>query len=576
MANEYAVSNKEAFESLGRIMQETYDLDYGAKTMEKDGFPILSDGHHARGYFLTQPMMIMASTGSGKTLCMVLPYLISCLKAGNSIVCNDPKGDMWKYTKTMAEDLGYNIVVLDMRNPQNGDRYNLWKYPAQLYKEGKKGRADQLFQTTTYTCIKDVESTKDAFWHHTSGNYIAGIAAMCADIFEPDEVTINNVYEVHLQGNKRFGSSTYLKTYLDNHSDKPYYKLIHPFITAASETRASLDAVLTSSIAKMCRNEDIVDQTTNSTFNITDLVEKKTIIYIISRDESAVYNSLISSYVGQLFEMAIDLAEEKYNGCLKRRLSFILDEFGNLAPLENINAMITSSRSRNIGWCLCCQSLDQLNLKYGAEIAKIIMGNCSIAYMYSSDLNLLKMLSELCGKITNEYTGETRPVFSVEDLRQLDKKSGETLFLLERMKPFVGHLSFISDYDIKPLEKVEITKRDRQNIKPINYIDFVENEKRAELRKKMEAFDEFDKLTVDQGSKIFVVIKSMKSPEKTAEIAAKILEVSPAECKKYLEKKTANGDHVIKVSSAAKAHTLIRLFKEIGTIAEIKEIPITG
>lgn len=473
--------NEGSFEDWETIVDATFEMDFDAETMEKDGVPLVSDGHLARGFPLEQPMMVVAATGSGKTRRLIIQYLISCILSACSMLINDPKGELYKHIKKLLEKLGYNVIVFDLRNLNYGERFNFLQHPAKLYKAGNTRRADEMFQAMFDTFMATVRSEKDPYWHMTGAAYLTGLAELCCDLLPAEMVTINSVYELHLQGNKRIGPNTLLKMYMDMHEDKPYNKLIAPYVNAPNDTRASLDSVLTSAISKFCRNSSVIDQTTNSTFDIEDLVEKKTAMFIISRDESTVYNALITAIVNEIYEVVIDMAEEKYNGSLPRRLAIVLDEFGNLAPIDDINAKITVSRSRNVGWCLCCQSLDQLNLKYTADVAKIILGNCNIAYMYSSDINLLKMLSDLCGKTTDEYTHESKPLLSVEQLRHFNKKEGQTLFLLERMRPFIGYLPDISEYNVVPEKKAEFKKRKPQDIKRIDFESIVKKEKDRQI-----------------------------------------------------------------------------------------------
>lgn len=556
LAKQYYISenvNEGTFEDWETILDATFEMDFDADSMEKDGVPIVSDGHLARGYPLEQPMMVVAATGSGKTRRLIIQFLISCILSDCSVLINDPKGELYKYTKKLLEKRGYKIIVIDLRNLDYGERFNFCEHPARLYKLGFTRRADEMFQAMFDTFMATVRSEKDPFWHTTGAAYLTGLAELCCDLLPAEKVTINTIYEMHIQGNKRFGPNTYLKTYLEMHEDKPYYKLIAPYINAPNDTRASLDAVLTSAISKFCRNASVVDQTTNSTFNISDLIEKKTALFIISRDESTVYNALITAMVNEIYEVVIDMAEEKYNGRLPRRLSIVLDEFGNLAPIDDINAKITVSRSRNVGWCLCCQSLDQLTLKYTADVAKIILGNCNIAYMYSSDINLLKMLSDLCGKTTDEYTHESKPLLSVEQLRHFDKNDGQTLFLLERMRPFVGFLPDISEYNIIPEEKAEFKKRKPQVIEKVNFEAIVKEEKRIQMMEKTGQVEDnspfghrppgvptFEEFMASKSQSERKDESSKTSQEKTSGEAAKKPSSKPKETKKKTEEKASN------------------------------------
>lgn len=62
---------------------------------------------------------------------------------------------------------------------------------------------------------------------------------------------------------------------------------------------------------------------------------------------------------------------------LKRNAYFILDEFGNLPKMENLDGMVTVARSRGIRFLFVLQSFAQLAAKYGKEIAEVVKSNCN-------------------------------------------------------------------------------------------------------------------------------------------------------------------------------------------------------
>ena len=549
MPKYYITDREEGFEELEEIYDVTFQMDFESGNLKKEGFPIISDGKQGCGYFLEQPMMILANTGAGKTTRLVLPYILSSIYAGSSLVITDPKAELLKYTKKILEEKGYDIQILDYRNLKRGKRYNLCKKPSKLWQEGDTDRADEMFQAMFDTMMERVKSTNDTFWADASASYMTGLAELACDILPSEDVTLENIYELHLQGQKRFGASptTILRTYLDMHSDepKPYHKLLYPYVSAAAETKASLDATLGTGISRFVRNDGLCDQSLDSDFEVSDMVEKKTAVFIISRDESTVYNPIISNIIDQIYGELIDLAEEKFKGCLKRRVSFCLEEFGNLTAIKDIDTKVTACRSRNIGFLFCCQSLNQLEYIYGKDLAKIILGNCNIAYMYSTDISLVKMISDLCGNITDEYTNEKRPLLSVEKLRHFNKKEGETLFLLERMRPFISYMPYISEYGISPIE-VDIPKRIPKKRQHPNFEKLVleERKKRKEkLDKEMaEALSKNNQISPQiwqsDHEMSFELWKAMK--RKQAEDAAKAREKRDKQ--RMGEKETGKGD----------------------------------
>ena len=100
-------------------------------------------------------------------------------------------------------------------------------------------------------------------------------------------------------------------------------------------------------------NEEIADMTTKSTFSVDDLAagKKPMALFIITRDEAPqTYSTVVSSFVDMIYTKLIDLAQTEYNNRLPRTVHFILEEFGNLAKLENINDMMMAAGQEEYEW----------------------------------------------------------------------------------------------------------------------------------------------------------------------------------------------------------------------------------
>lgn len=83
---------------------------------------------------------------------------------------------------------------------------------------------------------------------------------------------------------------------------------------------------------------------------------------------------------------------------LKRKVYFILDEFGNLPKFENIKKMVAVGRSMGVRFLFVLQDYAQLDDVYGKEESKIIQSNCNVKiYIGTQDEGTLKAFSELCG-----------------------------------------------------------------------------------------------------------------------------------------------------------------------------------
>ena len=118
---------------------------------------------------------------------------------------------------------------------------------------------------------------------------------------------------------------------------------------------------------------------------------------------------------------------------MKRRVNFILDEFGNFAVIPDFATKLTVAGGRGIRFNLFLQSTAQLEsdskkVKYGKEGARTIVGNCEYWIFLSSDLDTRKMISEEIGDYTtmsnsesNSYNG-TR-LFDMTGANISDRKS---------------------------------------------------------------------------------------------------------------------------------------------------------
>ena len=100
-------------------------------------------------------------------------------------------------------------------------------------------------------------------------------------------------------------------------------------------------------------------------------------------DERFTRHRFVTLFLTQTYKELVEKAnanlrkKETDTAILKRRAYFILDEFGNLPKMENIEGMVTVGRSRGIRYLFVLQSFSQLNAKYGRDIGDIIKTNCN-------------------------------------------------------------------------------------------------------------------------------------------------------------------------------------------------------
>lgn len=136
-------------------------------------------------------------------------------------------------------------------------------------------------------------------------------------------------------------------------------------------------------------------------FNFNEISLKPTAIFIIVPDEKTEHHFFVSLFIGQVYKALVEQASKNENGKLSRTVYFLLDEFANFPAINNFEAMITVSRSRNIFFQLIIQDFNQLESKYNKAITNVIFANCSLhLFLQTMNLETAKKYSDMIGQKT--------------------------------------------------------------------------------------------------------------------------------------------------------------------------------
>ena len=120
-------TREEMLEKLDKVNLET-----GVKS---SGLPMAYDDKYL--YINTKEAhnLVIGSTGSGKTQSIILPLLKLSMMAKESILINDPKGELYNRCADALEKQGYKVLALDFDNADCGNSWNPLKMPYDLYKK---------------------------------------------------------------------------------------------------------------------------------------------------------------------------------------------------------------------------------------------------------------------------------------------------------------------------------------------------------------------------------------------------------------------------------------------------------
>ena len=434
--------------------------------------------------------LIIGATGSGKTQGVVFPQVHSLAKARESMIITDPKGEIYEKSSVMLREMGYQILLLNFRDPQNGSAWNPMTLPYKLYKSGNHDKAIELLDDLALNILYD-DSNKNAdpFWEKTSADYFSGIALGLFEDAKEDEININSISLATTVGEEKFGGSTYIKEYF-NAKDPASAAAINASSTimAPTETKGSILSVFKQKVKLFASRDNLSEMLSYSSVDLESIGERPTAVFIVIQDEKKTYHSLVTILLKQIYETLISTAQ-KHGGKLPVRTNFILDEFANMPPLKDVTTMITAARSRRIRFTMIIQNFAQLDAVYGKDDAETIRGNCgNIIYLITTELKALEEISKMCGEVKSKKDEKTAstPLVTVSDLQRM--KQYETVILRMRKQPFKTKLT--PDWQINWGRKYPLAKypnRPKREVHTFDIKEFVKNQKKKKLLEMMNA-----------------------------------------------------------------------------------------
>ena len=428
--------------------------------------------------------LVIGSTGAGKTQTTVLPMVNLLAKHDESMIITDPKGEIYEGTSNYLRSLGYNIVLLNFRDPQQGNAWNPMFLPYSLYKDGYIDKSVELLEDLAANILHDPSAKgQDPFWENTSADYFAGLACALFEDATPDEINLNSISLMTTIGEEKLANTTYIKDYFSYKDPaSTAYTKASSTLMAPSETKGSILSVFKQKIQLFASRANLSEMLSNNDFDMRDIGRKKTAVFIVIQDEKTTYHSLVTIFLKQCYETLISVAQES-GGKLPHRTNFILDEFANMPPLKDVTTMVTAARSRNIRFTFIIQNFAQLNEVYGKENGETIKGNCgNIVYLISTELQALEEISKMCGEVKSKEKEKTTstPLVTVSDLQRLSQ--WETIILRLRTMPFKTKLT--PHYQMNwghSFPKAEYPQREKREVATFDLKGFVTKKREEKI-----------------------------------------------------------------------------------------------
>ena len=426
--------------------------------MRKGGPVILSDNKKLYYEDSENHIAVLGRTGCGKTSTVVFTHVLNCLNASESVVCIDPKGDIYSTTAGVAREKGMPVYVLNFAKPFSSP--NFWNpllYPYKMFNSKNfedKNRGCYEVDDIVRSLFSNTTGS-DPYWDNSAQELTSGLIYSLFQKGSEDEINLASVRNMLAQAQQRDYSSFLLRTFAEYLDDDGLAKTnLQSFISAPNETRASILSVTSSGISKFTKSIGLMHILSHDNIDLANLnVEKPFAIYLILPDE---YISTIAPvaaiFLNQLIKILGCIARD-YSGKLPVRVNLIVEELGQIGKsLPELPTLLSVSRSRNIRIMAVLQDENQLTSIYGKADADII--NSSFATIFNFTTNRFDSLEEVsrrCGEKTIEVNGSyiTKPLITPTDIQ----KMGVGVCIVScGAHRFVAHLPFYNEVykDIVP------------------------------------------------------------------------------------------------------------------------------
>ena len=349
--------------------------------------------------------LAMGITRSGKSRKLVRQLVMLASMAGESMIFNDPKKEMYQDFHKYLSNHGYEVKCLDFRRPEVSDTWNPLDDIIYMVKLGNIDEADQYAEDQVVSLVIDNGKT-EPIWVEGQKALIKALILEVTQAPIPDnKKNYYSIYQtcsilgkdIRVDGVDKPLLTVYMES-LDETS--PARVSYTPVANSKDKTTASFFSSALASLHPFT-GQKLMKVLGKSSFNFHDFKDGKKALFVVNPDEKRTYDAITAMVYDNAYQSLIYEANKLSGRKLKKRVHMIFDEFGNMPKINMLETKMTVSLSREILYHLYLQDFKQMNEKYGDNVASIIRGNCALWYFISSaDYDTCEEMSKKLGNET--------------------------------------------------------------------------------------------------------------------------------------------------------------------------------
>lgn len=426
--------------------------------------------------------LMIGASGVGKTAFFLYPNLEYACASGMSYLALDTKGDLARNYGAVARDhYGYNVAVIDLRNPTRSDGFNLLslvnhymdiaaKEPDNLAARAKAEKYAKILAKTIVNPDGDAANYgQNAFFYDAAEGLLCAVILLLAEYLPPTEddpqerrhiISVFKLVQDLLGPSRVKGKSQFqvLMNLLPSTHKARWFA--GAALNSAEQAMASVMSTVLSRLNAFLDSELEQVLCFDSAINAEKFASEKSAIFLILPEEDSTKNFMAGLMIQNLSRELFSVADEN-GGKLKNRVVLFCDELGTMPPFD-ILPLFSAGRSRRLTLVPIIQSLAQLEKNYGKEGAEIITDNCqdTIFGGFAPNSQTAEVLSKALGSRTvmsgsisrgkNDPSQSLqmmeRPLMMPDELKSLPK--GEFIVMKTGTHPMRTRLRLFLDWGI--------------------------------------------------------------------------------------------------------------------------------
>ena len=465
----------------------------GQKTIGKKTTALIDDGD-------VHTLMIGAA-GVGKTAYFLYPNLEYACASGMSFITSDTKGDLYRNYGTIAQKYyGYNVSIIDLRNPTKSDGFNLLRLVNKymdLWKENTenlsyKAKAEKYAKITSKTIISsggdNASYGQNAYFYDAAEGLLTSAILLVSEFSPKEKRHIVSVFKIIQElmsgeGGKKENGFTKIMELLPNEHKAKWFA--GAALNTSDQSMASVVSTALSRLNTFLDSEMESILCSDTSLDAEKFCNEKSAIFLVMPEEDSSKYFMISLIVQQLYREMLLVADE-HGGKLSNRVMMYLDEMGTIPKIESVEMMFSASRSRRISIVAIIQSFAQLRKNYGEDGEEIITDNTQLtifggfapnsksAEVLSKSLGSRTVLSGTVSRSKNDPSQSLqmieRPLMNPDELKSMPK--GQFIVMKTGSNPMISKLklyykwgiSFANKYEVKDKGNGQVVYSDKNEL----------------------------------------------------------------------------------------------------------------